>query len=238
MGQIIDLGVMTRCWRGSPRLASGWALRRLRRADAIKFMKKKLDAPDAGSRAEGDQDRGFISLDQSEQINGDWDQFMPTQPKAARPRRHGFSLVEILIVTALLGIMAAIAIPQFANAGRDSQQIAFVGDIREYAKSAVLYMEMTGQYLEDSSSGQMPAGWGPYVDANRWTQPTPIGGVWDVELDSHGIKAGLGVHFNGPEVPDDVFMQEIDAIFDDGDLNTGAFRKIAADRYYYILKAS
>jgi len=30
-------------------------------------------------------------------------------------------------------------------------------------------------------------------------------------------------------------MQQIDEITDDGDLATGAFRKIADDRYYFIV---
>ncbi len=31
-------------------------------------------------------------------------------------------------------------------------------------------------------------------------------------------------------------MAEIDAKFDDGDLSKGKFRKIASDRYYFVLE--
>ena len=35
--------------------------------------------------------------------------------------RSGFTLVEILIVVVILGILAAIVIPQFTNATQDAQ---------------------------------------------------------------------------------------------------------------------
>jgi len=91
----------------------------------------------------------------------------------------------------------------------------------------------TGDYLEDSGSGAVPTGWDAYISTAKWTGVTPIGGVWDVELDSFGIKAGLGVH--GPDFTSQQ-MQDIEDNYDDGDLSTGKFRKIAADRYYFVLE--
>ncbi len=38
----------------------------------------------------------------------------------ARTRKSGFTLVEILIVVIILGILAAIVIPQFTNASQDA----------------------------------------------------------------------------------------------------------------------
>jgi type II secretion system protein G len=46
------------------------------------------------------------------------------QPKELRMRarvRKGFTLVEILIVVVILGILAAIVVPQFTNATQDAQ---------------------------------------------------------------------------------------------------------------------
>ena len=60
--------------------------------------------------------------------------------------------------------------------------------------------------------------------------------MWDFEQDSYGIKSAFGVHFwGGNGNQDDEYMRKIDEVFDNGDLATGQFRKIAADRYYFVL---
>jgi len=56
-----------------------------------------------------------------------------------------------------------------------------------------------------------------------------------MELNSFGITSALGVHFNDGTNPGDAYMQEIDQIYDDGNLATGGFQKIAVNRYYFII---
>jgi len=151
-------------------------------------------------------------------------------------QRRGFALVELLIVVIMLGVPAAIVIPQFSTSNEDARRQAFVSQMRSYVTAAEYYRFKTGQYLADSGSGECPAGWEGYIDVDRWTAGTPIGGVWDVEQDSYGIRSGFGVHFWGNNgTQDDAYMQKIDAVFDNGDLCTGQFRKIAGDRFYYVL---
>jgi len=47
-----------------------------------------------------------------------------------RPPRHGFTLVEILIVVIILGILGALIIPQFSNAARTSRENVLREDLR------------------------------------------------------------------------------------------------------------
>ena len=51
----------------------------------------------------------------------------------------GFTLVEILVVIAIIGILAAIAIPQFSKYRTDSYNTAALSDIRNAATAQEAY---------------------------------------------------------------------------------------------------
>lgn len=150
-------------------------------------------------------------------------------------RAAGFTLVEILIVVVILGILAAIVIPTFANATNDSRKTAFAQELRIF-KDAILRYEIENETLpDDGSSGTVPAGLEPYVNVGQWQGGTPIGGVWDNETDDI-VTLGMGVHFNGTGGTRDAsYMADIDNMVDDGDTATGSFR-VFGDRYYSVLR--
>ena len=161
---------------------------------------------------------------------------MTTPDRSLPRRRSAFTLLEILIVVVILAILAVLVIAHFAGATTDAERTAFVASGRTFKEAATRYWIDNGVYLEDASSGVLPTGFGPYVLDQAWGE-TPIGGVWDTELNSFGLTSALGVHFNGMgETRDDAYMAQIDAVVDDGDLSSGGFRKIAGDRYYFVLE--
>ena len=149
---------------------------------------------------------------------------------------RGFTLVELLIVVIVLGILASMVVPIIHVGQEDARKTAFASCVKVFVEAAQVFFFKTGEHLEDSASGTVPDGWDTYIDTKAWTSLTPIGGVWDAEQDSFGLTSSLGVDFGGGgEDRDDDYMGDIDDVFDDGALGTGAFRKIAATRYYYVL---
>ena len=56
-----------------------------------------------------------------------------------RHRNSGFTLVEILIVVIILGILAAIVIPQFTEASSDARNNALASDLQTLRSQIELY---------------------------------------------------------------------------------------------------
>lgn len=151
-------------------------------------------------------------------------------------RRRGFTLVEVLIVVVILGVLAAIVVPQFSDASEEARRGAFITNLKYFVEQCEYYAVRTGEYPPDGGSGELPAELEGYIRPDDFENGTPIGGVWDTELDENGVGAAIGVHFNGAgETRDDAYMTLVDEQFDDGNIATGLFREIAQDRYYYVL---
>jgi general secretion pathway protein G len=73
-------------------------------------------------------------------------------------RSKGFTLVEILIVVVILGILAAIVIPQFTNASESAKSSSLVSQLQTIRSQLELYqVQHNGSY---PTLAQLQASWG------------------------------------------------------------------------------
>jgi type IV pilus assembly protein PilA len=76
-----------------------------------------------------------------------------------RDREHGFSLIELLIVVAIIMIIAAIALPDFLKSKMAANQASAVGSLRVINSSEVMYNSNYGKgYSPTLKSLGPPAG--------------------------------------------------------------------------------
>jgi type II secretion system protein G len=74
--------------------------------------------------------------------------------------KRAFTLVELLIVIIIIAVLAAIAIPKFANSSLRSKESALKADLKLYRNAVELFKNDTGVYpaaLADLAAAAAPA---------------------------------------------------------------------------------
>jgi len=66
--------------------------------------------------------------------------------------KKGFTLVEILIVVVILGILAAIVVPQFTNASTEAKSSSLAADLQTIRSQLELYKIQHNDNLPDCNS--------------------------------------------------------------------------------------
>ena len=97
---------------------------------------------------------------------------------ATSNRKSAFTLVEIMIVVAIIGLLAAIAIPNFVKARQTAQKNACISNLRQIdgAKETWALENRVGP--EDAVVADGPTGVNSYIKGGQ-TPLCPAGGKYD-----------------------------------------------------------
>ncbi len=114
-------------------------------------------------------------------------------------RKQGFTLIELLIVVAIIGILAAIAVPNFLNAQVRAKVSRVKGDFKAIATALEMYKMDTGRYISRANNISWPRRFYPlttpiaYLSQGRWPDPfapdwakAPDGDPMNYCYESHG----------------------------------------------------
>jgi len=117
-------------------------------------------------------------------------------------KRTAFTLVEILIVVIILGILAAIVIPQFSEASDDARLSSMISDLQTIRSQFGLYPVEHGEYPDGATTA-----------------------AWTAQLTEKTAKDGTAGTDYGPYLqtfPTNPFNDSADVLLDDGSGSPGA----------------
>ena len=109
--------------------------------------------------------------------------------KIRQPSTAGFTLVEIMIVVAILGLLMAIAIPNFARARTQTQRNICISHLREI--DSIKQQWALEHHKSSADAPPEPGDLTPYFRGQRWPQ-CPAGGEYDPKGVGEAPTCSLG----------------------------------------------
>lgn len=149
--------------------------------------------------------------------------------------KKGFTLIELMIVVLIIGILAAIAIPKYADITKKAQAARVVSDFRTILFAVEMCLSETGEYPPDYYPGGVPYELRPYLADDFTFNLQSVMGVrydWDnwvvngrPKHSFTGILYGISV-----TTSDMALINAIDEIY------KGAFQYSLGNNYTFVIQ--
>jgi general secretion pathway protein G len=151
-------------------------------------------------------------------------------------RRRAFTLIELVVVVIVIGILAAIIVPNTINAGDQARVVATGEDLAAIARAADAHRNATGRWPRDASRAVMPEELASYFEkGDPFLKVVPMGGVYDYDGPSSSRGPRIAIRSGpGNPLPTEAAVRELDALIDDGDPSTGRLRRTGGAVFYSI----
>jgi general secretion pathway protein G len=129
---------------------------------------------------------------------------MRDQAAGGRWQVAGFTLIEVLVVVAILGILAAIVVPRIMDRPDEAKRVAAKADVGAIVQSLKIYRLDNGFYpstdqglaalVQKPTTNPVPGNWKPYLDR---LPKDPWGG--DYQYLSPGVRGEIDVFSLGAD---------------------------------------
>ena len=131
-----------------------------------------------------------------------------SRPRPAARLRRGFTLIELMVVLVIIGVLAALIVPNVLDRTDDARATAARADINNLMQALKLYKLDNQRYpspeqgldalIKKPTAGSVPPNWRPYLDklpADPWGRPYQYlfpGVKGEIDLFSLGADAQAG----------------------------------------------
>ena len=132
---------------------------------------------------------------------------MPLRPRLRQRFRlvaHGFTLIELMVVVVIIGVLAALIVPNVLNRAEDARITAARTDVNNLMQALKLYKLDNQRFpsaeqglealVQKPGSGPQAPNWKPYLDklpADPWGRP--------YQFVNPGVKGEIDVFSFGPD---------------------------------------
>lgn len=133
-----------------------------------------------------------------------------------KPRSGGFTLIELMVVLVIIGVLAALIVPNVLERAEDAKVTAARTDVNNLMQALKLYRLDNGRYptseqglqalIAKPTSGPIPPNWKPYLDKlpnDPWGHPYQYlnpGVKGEIDVMSLGADGQAGGEGNNADI--------------------------------------